>query len=259
MAKQEATVSYPDHGNESCFAIEEESYWFRHRANCILAALTRFPPAGLFLDVGGGNGQVAAVIQNSGHPVALLEPGRGAYNALQRGLTNVIQATFGEAKFRAHSLCAAGAFDVIEHIEDDAGFLQELHCALQPGGRFYCTVPAGTWLWSADDIAAGHYRRYTATSLTRRLHDAGFKVEYLTPFFTWLTVPVFALRTVSSRVGGRRVDTAASANTIRTDHRMPPVLQRIIAPVHAWERQRVSAGRALPFGTSLLCVAKRRR
>lgn len=258
VARQQAAVSYPEQGNEFCFAIEDDSYWFRHRASCILAVLARFSPAGLFLDVGGGNGQVATSLQRAGHQVALLEPGSGAHNALRRGLTHVIQATFSDAGFRPGSLAAAGAFDVIEHIKDDAAFLREIRHALQPGGRFYCTVPAANWLWSADDTAAGHYRRYTTSTLTRQLETAGFEVEYVTPFFTWLVVPVFTLRTLPSRLGRRQAARAASADTIRSDHRMPSVLQRAIAPIHAWELQRIIGGRSLPFGTSLLCVARAR-
>lgn len=28
-------VSYPEEGNEACFEIEDQSFWFRHRNDCI--------------------------------------------------------------------------------------------------------------------------------------------------------------------------------------------------------------------------------
>jgi hypothetical protein len=30
-----AAISYPDEGNEARFQIEEKSFWFRHRNDCI--------------------------------------------------------------------------------------------------------------------------------------------------------------------------------------------------------------------------------
>ena len=49
-------VSYPAEGNEQCFGIEDNSFWFRHRNSCILELVKRFPPPGKgpIFDVGGG-------------------------------------------------------------------------------------------------------------------------------------------------------------------------------------------------------------
>ena len=30
------TISYPESGNDDCFEIEENSFWFRHRNDCII-------------------------------------------------------------------------------------------------------------------------------------------------------------------------------------------------------------------------------
>src|SRR6266568_7755747 len=76
-----SAVSYPEAGNDICFDIEDASFWFRHRNACIRAVVERYPPAGLFLDIGGGNGYVAQALQALGIEVALVEPGSaGARN-----------------------------------------------------------------------------------------------------------------------------------------------------------------------------------
>jgi hypothetical protein len=51
-------VSYPDSGNDNCFEIEENSFWFHHRNNCIIEMIRNYPPTGNgpIFDVGGGNG-----------------------------------------------------------------------------------------------------------------------------------------------------------------------------------------------------------
>src|SRR5215472_4657968 len=80
-------VSYPEAGNEICFQLEEDSFWFRHRNACLGTVVQRYPPGGTFLDIGGGNGYVALALQALGIEVALVEPGLvGARNAVRRGV-----------------------------------------------------------------------------------------------------------------------------------------------------------------------------
>ena len=39
-------ISYPDEGNEACFAVEDESFWFRHRNACLVEMVRNFTPEG---------------------------------------------------------------------------------------------------------------------------------------------------------------------------------------------------------------------
>ena len=55
--------------------------------------------------------------------------------------------------------------DVIEHIEDDHGFLAEIADAMRPGAQLVVTVPALPQLWSPWDEELGHHRRYTKQTL----------------------------------------------------------------------------------------------
>ena len=73
-ARAVSSVSYPEDGNQLCFDIEDSSFWFRHRNNCLLQAVNSLPPAGTFFDIGGGNGYVAQAIQNAGFETVLVEP-----------------------------------------------------------------------------------------------------------------------------------------------------------------------------------------
>lgn len=69
------------------------------------------------------------------------------------------------------------AFDVLEHIQEDAAALAEWVSWLKPGGRLVLSVPARMALWTAGDEWAGHYRRYEQASLKRLLHDSKLEVE----------------------------------------------------------------------------------
>ena len=127
VASEAGSVSYPDQAHGACFEMESESWWFRHRNRCLTAAIRAYPPGGPIVDIGGGNGFVSLALQAAGHDTILLEPGsEGARNAYARGLRPVIRATFEASGFRPRSLAAAGMFDVLEHIDDDRGFLDQL-------------------------------------------------------------------------------------------------------------------------------------
>jgi len=128
VASSQRGVSYPEDGNETRFAIEDASYWFNHRNNVITHLVSRFSPSTVFFDIGGGNGCVSNALQSAGNEVVLVEPGSvGALNAKKRGVRTVAQSTLEDAGFEHGSLSSVGLFDVVEHIEDDAEFLQRVY------------------------------------------------------------------------------------------------------------------------------------
>jgi len=151
------------------------------------AVVERFRPPGIIVDIGGGNGSVAGKLVQAGFPTVVVEPGETfARNAARRGVAMVICATLDVAHFRAASVPAACAFDVLEHIEKDLEFMREIHRCLVPGGRLYVTVPAYAWLWSDDDNNAGRHRRYTCSSLRARLGRRSY-VKLHRARMLWLT------------------------------------------------------------------------
>jgi SAM-dependent methyltransferase len=181
----------------------------------------------------------------------LVEPGAaGIRHAQARGLRTVVHATLKEARFRNGSLPAIGFFDVLEHIEDEQGFLGEVRRCLAANGRIYLTVPAGHWLWSDADVQAGHYRRYSFTSLRRALNRAGFRLLFMSKMFSPLPPPLFLCRSLPSLFGHRRLPN----QNYSSQHR--PRGQTLMARIWHWELARLAAGRSIPCGTSCLAVAE---
>jgi SAM-dependent methyltransferase len=233
--------------------VEDGSFWFRHRNQCIVDMVERFRPEGVFLDIGGGNGYVAKGLAEAGVRCALIEPGiEGARAARARGIEPVICARLEDTAFPPGSIAAAGMFDVLEHIEDDAGVLRQVHALLRPGGRLFLTVPAYGFLFSADDTVAGHFRRYSRTSLARVLTTAGFAIAYAGYMFAPLPLPIFLFRTIPSRLGLRR---GSDPERDAAEHAPHGPVARLLARLLASESQRLRRGRSLPFGSSCLCVA----
>jgi SAM-dependent methyltransferase len=256
MIAEAPRISYPEHGNAACAQIEDSSFWFRHRNRVILDQLERYPPGGTLWDIGGGNGFVSMAMQNAGHNVVLVEPGAsGCRSATARGVRNVLCGTLEDQSPRPGSIATAGLFDVLEHIQDDLGFLETLALALRPDGRVFLTVPAFNTLWSAEDDHAGHFRRYTVRTLSKVLGEAGLVVEFASPFFWPLTLPLFALRTIPSKLGLR---THVKPDTTAKEHTAPAGLfGKIFENLLAAERTRLKRGKRLNFGTSLIAVARK--
>ncbi|HOZ49160.1 MAG TPA: methyltransferase domain-containing protein [Candidatus Hydrogenedentes bacterium] len=257
MPKGRSSVSYPEDGNARSRRLEEESFWFNHRNACIVAAAKTFPPDGTVFDIGGGNGYVSLALLRADCAAVLVEPGlEGVENARVRGVAPIIAAALDDTGFRPGSLPAAGLFDVIEHIEDDATFLRSVHDAMTTGGRLYVTAPAYSFLWSNEDRRAGHYRRYTAAGLARRLDGAGFDTEFATYIFEFLPAPIFLLRTVPTHLRIRRT---SEFQRIQREHRSAGGL---VSRLQQWsfrrELEAIRAKRALPFGGSCLVIARAR-
>jgi len=251
-------VYYPSKGNDAYFNIEEASFWFKHRNNCILSIVRLYPPeeGGTLFDIGGGNGFVSLGLKNAGYDVALVEPGQnGALNAKNRGVQTVICATTDSAQFKPHSLPAIGLFDVVEHIEDDLSFLKSINQLLKPGGRLYMTVPAYPFLWSDEDVAAGHFRRYTVKSVRHVLKKAGFKVDFSTYVFWMLPAPITILRMLPYRIGFSKAGT--KLHNVPRDHATKNrTISYILELLLRLEIELLNKSKSIYLGSSCLITAK---
>lgn len=255
VASESRNVSYPSEGHTNCFQVEDHSFWFKHRNECIGAMISRYPFDGTLFDIGGGNGYVSQMLARRGLDVALVEPGYvGALNAhKQRGLPQVISSTVEDANFSPQSIDAIGMFDVIEHVDDDRAFMERMASLLKKGGRLYLTVPCHSWLWSQADIDAGHFRRHTEKSLQVLLGGL-FETDYQSYFFGPLILPQFLLRAVPFRFGmGQKPVLSNEAEHGAQSGPIVGLLNKLLAH----EAGRIRAGEKLRFGASFLLAAHR--
>ena len=126
---------------EKLARVEEGSFWFRSRNRLILWALHNyFPNARNFFEIGCGTGFVITGIRNrfpemqvSGSEIFLA----GLPYARQR----LPDVSLFQMDARAipffDEFDVIGAFDVLEHIEEDHLVLKEMFEAVRPGGGFY--------------------------------------------------------------------------------------------------------------------------
>ena len=256
VSTKAGAVSYSASGHADCFQVEDDSFWFKHRNDCIAAMVGQHPYSGTLLDIGGGNGYVSQRLIAEGRDVVLIEPGRtGAHNArTQRGIESVVCAMLEDAHFRPGTFGAVGMFDVLEHIEDDRNFLAEIAPLLTASGRLYLTVPGHNWLWSQADVTAGHFRRHTEETL-RDVLDEHFVIDYMSYFFRPLVLPQWLLRAVPYRLGFGRHQVLSTKTEHGADHgALVRLMTRLLQP----EIGHIDCGERMRFGASCLLAAHRR-
>ncbi|MEJ7745175.1 MAG: class I SAM-dependent methyltransferase [Luteimonas sp.] len=232
--------------------LEARNFWFRGRNNLVIDTIRRFFPAPRnFLEVGCGTGFVLSGIarafprtQLSGSELFL----EGLVHAAQRlPEAHLMQMDARRIPYTAE-FDLVGAFDVIEHIEDDDIVLLAINEALVPGGGVVLTVPQHPWLWSHSDDYACHVRRYRRGELEEKLARADFNVVYSTSFVT-LLFPLLALSRLSSRqAAGPNHDPSAELKLGR-------ITNAILYAVVQVERQLIRLGVRFPFGGTRLVFA----
>lgn len=100
-----------------------------------------------------------------------------ALRALASGGGRVALAAGSPLPFRNGSFGGVFAFEVLEHVQDDAGLLSEIARVVRPGGTFVLSVPLHMSQWTRLDDISAHVRRYEPGSLLRLIEEHGFRVE----------------------------------------------------------------------------------
>lgn len=247
-----ADHSFEARSFERLAGLEGDSFWFRSRNRMIFDALVRnAPDVESFLEVGCGTGYVLKGLHER-FPSLRLVGGELLEEGLRIAKGRIPEAELLQLDARRlpfdSEFDAAGAFDVIEHIDEDEDVLAQLHQAVRPGGTVLLTVPQHMWLWSVADDYARHRRRYSRRELTRKLAHAGFELCEVSSFVTLLLPAMAAFRLLQWR---RKSFEPGGDLRVSVNARSPlETIMRI-------EESLIRRGVSLPVGGSLLAVARR--
>jgi SAM-dependent methyltransferase len=234
--------------------LEKGNFWFESRNRLLVWAFrTYFPNARKFLEIGCGTGFVLSGFYQEFPGVELYGSDvfvEGlAYAQSRTPNGNFLQMDGRQIPFD-QEFDVIGAFDVLEHIEEDATVLREIHRSVKLGGGLILTVPQHRWLWTTLDEVSHHKRRYSREELVAKIEAAGFEIAWVTSFLT-LLLPLMIASRLRWHFQG---DTSKTLDKTTAEFRIPLLVDRILEKVCDLERAFLSKGLSLPVGGSLLLV-----
>jgi SAM-dependent methyltransferase len=251
-------VDYPEEGFELTAAVEADSFWCRSRNRVLRGVIDRFTDRSRrlnMLEIGCGIGGVVAELRRFPH--LRLTASEIYLQGLQYARSRFPDVTFIQldaTRMPFHGdFDIVGAFDVIEHIDRDEQVIAGVHEALRPEGLFVVTVPQHPWIWSTLDELARHKRRYTRSDLLEKLRRHRFDVLFCSSFVTAL-FPAMAAARLLART--RRVDPDRKA-ALASEVTFSPAVNRTCDWVMRIDESALRAGLSLPFGGSLVAVARK--
>lgn len=247
-------IGFRAHYFKELAELEAGNFWFCGRNQFILWAVSKyFPDIRSFLEIGCGTGFVISAISQKFPGVRIL-----GSEYLEEGLAYARQrlpsAEFTQMDARCipyeSELDAIGAFDVLEHIQEDGVVLQQIYKALKPGGFAFITVPQHRWMWSVVDEYACHVRRYDAKELHEKVGDAGFEIVRSTSFVSTLLPVMYLSRLLQRNKMNMSIDNMAGL-------RINPIFNKILELFLRFELALIRVGVSLPVGGSRLLVARK--
>jgi SAM-dependent methyltransferase len=238
--------------------LEKNHWWFIGRRKIFFTLLDQcFDEKGgmRILDVGCGPGEMIQPLSKYGKVFALDFSLNALEYCLERGYRFLIDGDATRLPVKNGTFDVISLFDTIEHIDNDTATLKECHRLLEDKGLIIITVPAYNFLYSNNDRAAHHKRRYTTSGIRRKVESVGFRVIKLTYINTWLfPIIVCALFFIKLKEALFPVSNPDKTNI---SFPIPKPLNTVLTTIFCSESyllKRIS----FPVGHSLICIAEKK-
>ena len=159
--------------------IDPRTHWYYQTKLFVLQRVfKRFAPEALrVVDVGSGSGFLAAELVDfdRGGSAVCIDPNYPTDHTERDGALRFVRQALTE------EITDADAFlfiDVLEHVSDDLGLLNQYLTGARSGSTVIITVPAFQSMWSAHDVYLEHLRRYRMSTLMSVVDRAGLRVVH---------------------------------------------------------------------------------
>nr|WP_321513401.1 class I SAM-dependent methyltransferase [uncultured Pseudodesulfovibrio sp.] len=244
---------FPIDSHNTLFEIEKDHFWFQHRNSIIAEMIQKFSPdPHTFCEVGCGTGGVLWAL-GAKFPRMKLTAVELYTNALELVKIKVPQAEVVQADIHdlpyENEFNIVAAFDVIEHLDNDAEAVRMLAKSVKLGGCVILTVPQHEWLWSSMDEYACHRRRYNSKRLIQLMGQAQLEVLEVRSFFSLLLPLMYASRLTTPKA-------IEDYDPLR-EMMIPRMVNLTLKSVCWLERGIMKMGLRPPLGGSLAVVARK--
>ena len=229
--------------------LYRKHWWWRARERALLQTIRHILPERgpiRILDIGCGDGLFFDELAAFG-AVEGLEPEASLIRSDNPHRSRIYPVTL--ADFRpSQPYDLVLLLDVLEHVDDPAGYLRSAVALLNGHGKVIVTVPAFRSLWTTHDDLNHHRTRFTRSTFRAVASQAGMDLREERYLFQWTAIAKLMVRVLE-----RIRHSAPQPPTIP----WPPI-NRLLYGMTALEE---TMGRIvpLPFGSSLLLVGVKKK
>ncbi len=227
---------------------QEEYYWWHKAKRELVKKLLPRQNNLRILDIGCGTGKLMEDLRQSGEVWGIDVNPQAVNFCHRRGLKRVSLEKFPDITLH-QKFDVIICLDVLEHIKDDHKAIAVISHLLKNNGLAIITVPAYQWLFSYWDEILHHYRRYYPRQLRRCFLGTGLKIFKLSFVYSFLLPLAIPFRFLRHRSFMKKTPTSDFIKLPQWIHAFFFALAKI--------EQLLIQYVNLPFGISLLCVAKK--
>jgi ubiquinone/menaquinone biosynthesis C-methylase UbiE len=235
------------------YELEDKHWWFAGMRDIFFRIIGNIykPGAGLqILDVGCGAGLNIKELEKFGRVIGIDIEGQALELCQQRSITKLCLGSGLDLPFKNETFDLVTAFNLVEHVQEDAFLIKELARVCKKSGRIILATSAFNFLWSRHDLINEHKRRYTKRTLQFLVNRQNFKIEKLT-YTNFILFPL-----IWAGITWQNLLKCFSAPMVNKYYSIQKPVNKIllwILRLESWILSKFNA----PFGVSLLCVVRK--
>lgn len=233
------------------FHHQDNLWWYKGMRSINESLLKKYLPKHKqlkILDAGCGPGAALIYLSHFGDVTGVDISDEALKFAKKRG--KVVKGDIAALPFKKNAFDVVVCLDVLYHQWVPVKkALSEMERVLKPGGTLFVREPAFDWFKSSEDIASQTKHRFTAHELKTRLQK-DFIILKLT-YANFLLFPVAFIKRIPEVIG------ITEKKGISDLKPVDKTLNSLLFSVLKLEKLLLSLIN-LPFGTSVICVAKKK-
>ncbi len=180
---------------ELMYSSEDSFWWYKGMREITRVLFSRLgimeDESREIFDLGCGTGYNLKFLMSHGETFGMEPSGQALRFLALRKPGNVVRADARALPFSDESFDLVCSFDVLEYILEETLVIEEIFRVLRNGGLVFIRDAAFPCLKGEHDRSSGIQRRYTASTLSTSLSQAGFKVLFST-YANFLLFPAIA-------------------------------------------------------------------
>jgi len=233
--------------------LQKNGWWFGNARNQLVGSLmSKYIPDyrnKKVLDVGCSEGAFLDYLSDKKVDVKAIDIDNNAIEfCKERGYGHQVKyGSLLDIPYEKESFDIVFLLDIVEHVKDDHKAISEVSRVLGTDGSAIIIVPAYQWLWSKNDEAYHHQRRYSVNLIKELVKSQDLRITFIS-FFNTLLFPVFVIFTMLSKFSGRK----SGSTVLKPVPRLFNYLLTLIMQFEKWLI--IKAGMKMPFGSSVILV-----